>query len=77
MPSTVIRASSIGSMTSFSMTSGAAPSQDRRTLTTGESTSGFCDTPSRKNDKPPNSRRQSMIIQAKTGFLMATSERVT
>jgi len=39
-PSTWTRASSRGSMTSFSTTSGAAPSHDTDTLMVGKSTSG-------------------------------------
>ena len=49
MPSTDIRDSSTGSTTSFSMTSGAAPSQVSAMLTTGKSMSGFCETPRRRS----------------------------
>jgi hypothetical protein len=48
IPSTAMMASSSGSMTSVSITSGAAPSSVTATLITGKSTSGFWLTPRRE-----------------------------
>lgn len=71
-PSTCISASSIGSMTSCSMTSGAAPSHATLTLIVGKSTSGNCEIPIRVAATPPKTIVAAMIIQAKTGFSMQT-----
>jgi hypothetical protein len=72
-PSTCMTASSIGSTTSCSTTSGAAPSHATLTLIVGKSTSGNCEMPMRDAATPPKTTVAAMIIQAKTGFLMQTS----
>src|SRR3990167_6130419 len=69
-------ASSTTSTTSVSITSGAAPSQFRRTLTTGKSTSGSRLMPIRCELKKPKNIKADMSIQAKTGLRIERSERI-
>src|SRR6058998_141763 len=76
-PSIVVTASSSGSMTSDSITSGEAPSRVTETLMTGKSTSGFWLTPRREKPMPPKMISAAISIQANTWFLIDRSERVT
>src|SRR6185436_17536821 len=76
-PSMVVTASSSGSMTSDSMTSGEAPSSVTCTLMTGKSTSGFWLTPRRAKPIPPKTIRPAISIQAKTWLRIEMSESVT
>ncbi len=76
MPWTPMRASSRTSVTSVSITSGAAPSHPTLTLSTGKSTSGSWLTPIRPKPKAPNTMSPIISIQAKAGFLMETSESI-
>ena len=75
MPSTWISVSSSGSTTSFSMTSGAAPSQVAETLIVGKSTSGNWLMPIRLPATTPKTMVAAMSIQARTGFLTQASVR--
>ncbi len=74
-PSTWMRASSSVSTISFSMTSGAAPSQDAETLIVGKSTSGNWLMPIRPPATRPKTTVAAMSIQARTGFLTQASVR--
>ena len=74
-PSTWTRASSSGSTTSFSMTSGAAPSQTTETEIVGKSTSGNWLMPMRVAATRPKTMVAAISIQARTGFLTQTSVR--
>ncbi len=74
-PSTWMRASSRVSTTSFSMTSGAAPSQVAETLMVGKSTSGNWLMPIRPPATTPKTTVAAMSIQARTGFLTQASVR--
>src|SRR5512136_1945236 len=75
MPSIWTRVSSSGSTTSFSMTSGAAPSQEAETLIVGKSTSGNWLMPIRPPATTPKTIVPAMSIQARTGFLTQASVR--
>ena len=75
MPSIWMSASSSGSTTSFSMTSGAAPSQLAETLIVGKSTSGNWLMPIRPPATTPKTMVAAMSIQARTGFLTQASVR--
>jgi hypothetical protein len=46
------------------------------TLTTGKATSGIWDKPIRKKQRNPKKISPNMSIQAKTGFLIETSDNV-
>ena len=72
-PSTWISASSRISTTSFSMTSGAAPSQVTETEMLGKSTSGNWLMPMREPATRPKTMVAAIIIQASTGFLTQIS----
>ncbi len=72
-PSTCTSASSSGCRTSFSTTSGAAPSQLTETLMVGKSTSGIWLMPMREAATIPKRTVPAMSIQAKTGLLMQAS----
>src|SRR5947209_5575373 len=76
MPSTLMTASSMMSVTADSMTSGEAPSQVTATESTGKSTSGSWEMPMRENPIAPKTIKPIISIQAKTGFLMEVSERL-
>jgi hypothetical protein len=75
MPSIWMRASSRGSTTSFSMTSGAAPSHTAETLMVGKSTSGNWLMPIRPPATMPKTIVAAMSIQARTGLRTQTSVR--
>jgi hypothetical protein len=72
-PSTWTSASSRISMTSFSMISGAAPSQVTPTEIVGKSTSGNWLMPIREAATPPKTTVAAISIQAKTGFSIQAS----
>jgi hypothetical protein len=67
----------MGSTTSFSITSGAAPSQVTCTVMVGKSTSGNWLMPIRCPATKPNRTVANMIIHARTGFLMQMSVKFT
>ncbi len=73
IPSTCMTASSSGSTTSCSMTSGAAPSHVTETEIVGESTSGNWLMPMRERATPPKTIVAAISIQARTGLRMQTS----
>ena len=75
-PSTPRTASSTGSATSDSMIWGEALGREMETLTTGKLMSGIWDTPIRKKQMMPKKISPNMSIQAKTGFLIETSDNV-
>src|ERR1700733_7017847 len=69
-------ASSTGSKTWLSITSGAAPFRLNDTLTTGKSTSGSWLTPNLLKERRPKTMRAAISIHAKTGLRIESSERL-
>ena len=67
MPGTVFRAPSIGSVTSDSISAGAAPELLVETEIVGRSIFGNRSTPSVKKLKPPTTVKNMTITVAKTG----------
>ena len=73
MPWMVLTFSSIGSVTSFSTTSGLAPGNGTWMFTTGGSTSGSCRTGNRFTEITPNTTSAPISITAITGRSMLVS----
>ncbi len=74
IPPIVLICSSIGSVTSWSMTSGLAPTSTVWTVTIGNSTSGKASTPIRVKASQPKTTRAAISVRVVTGRRIEVSE---